>query len=68
MRKLQLDIDTLRVDTFETGAEKDESGTVRGHWSQPGTCDAAFVATCQYGGSCGPGCATRSGCTSLDCV
>jgi hypothetical protein len=26
------------------------------------------VGTCQYGGTCGPGCATRVKCTTIDCV
>ena len=68
MKKVQLDIDRLRVETFETeSADGAERGTVHGHWSQPGTCDAR-VATCQYGGSCGAGCGTRINCTALDCV
>ncbi|HEX9937610.1 MAG TPA: hypothetical protein VGB15_10830 [Longimicrobium sp.] len=67
MRKVQLNPDTLRVDTFDTSpAALEGRGTVHGQWSQPGTCDA-FVATCQYGGTCGPGCGTRK-CTSLECV
>jgi hypothetical protein len=39
-----------------------ERGTVRGHWSQVGTCDAR-AATYQYGGTCGPGCGTIKNCT-----
>lgn len=67
MRKVTLNPDTLRVDTFEpSAAGKPARGTVQGHWSQVGTCDA-FVGTCQYGGTCGPGCATR-GCTTTQCV
>jgi hypothetical protein len=68
MKKLNLDIDRLRVETFEAeSADADGHGTVHGHWSQPGTCDGR-VATCQYGGSCGAGCATRINCTQLDCI
>jgi hypothetical protein len=56
MRKIRLDLERLHVDSFETvPAEGENRGTVQGHWSQVGTCDGR-VATCQYGGSCGPGC------------
>lgn len=56
MHKIKLDVESLSVDTFSTTPAKSEGrGTVQGHWSQVGTCDG-FVATCQYGGTCGPGC------------
>jgi hypothetical protein len=68
MNKIKLDPERLQVESFETAtANGTERGTVHGHYSQPGTCDA-FVGTCFYGGSCGPGCATRINCTQLDCV
>jgi hypothetical protein len=68
MKKITLELDRLRVESFDTqAADAAERGTVHGHWSQMGTCDGR-VATCQYGGSCGAGCATRIGCTALDCV
>lgn len=68
MHKIKLDVDRLRVESFDTSTpEREERGTVHGHYSRIGTCDGR-VATCQYGGSCGAGCATRSGCTQLDCV
>lgn len=67
MRKIQLDVDQLRVATFETNDdEKEMRGTVHGHYSQRGTCDG-FVGTCQYGGTCGAGCGTV-GCTGLACA
>ncbi len=31
MRKLNLQLDTLRVDSFDTGSAEDRRGTVRGH-------------------------------------
>jgi len=59
MNKTRLHIENLTVETFETTlAASDGTGTVHGYWSQVGTCDAR-VGTCQYGGSCGPGCGTR---------
>ena len=68
MNKIKLDPERLQVESFDTSAaESTDRGTVHGHYSRPGTCDAR-VGTCYYGGSCGAGCATRSGCTQLDCV
>lgn len=67
MKKIRLDLDRLHVETFET-ADRDAAarGTVHGQWSQRGTCDG-FVATCQYGGTCGAGCGTV-GCTGTACA
>jgi len=67
MKKMHLDLDRLRVETFDTSdPERAPRGTVYGHFSQRGTCDA-FVGTCQYGGSCGAGCGTVGG-TGICCV
>lgn len=67
MRKVTLNPDTLQVDTFEPSKPaQPPRGTVQGHWSQVGTCDAV-VGTCQYGGTCGAGCGTK-GCTTTRCV
>jgi hypothetical protein len=63
MNKLKLDLDGLSVETFDTAAEiHEERGTVHGHWSRVGTCDAR-VGTCQYGATCGPGCPGTRICT-----
>jgi hypothetical protein len=63
MNKIKLDLDRLRVETFETAAaDRPERGTVHGHWSQVGTCDGR-VGTCQYGGTCGNGCPGTRACT-----
>src|SRR5262249_13633285 len=67
MRKIRMELERLDVESFDTGAEAGNGGSVHGQWSQPGTCDGR-VATCQFGGTCGPGCPTRVGCTGLDCV
>jgi len=64
MRKIQLDPDTLRVETFKTGEAETVRGTVRGHWSQVGTCDAV-VATCQAGGTCVWTCGSKCTTTSV---
>jgi hypothetical protein len=66
MRKIRMELEQLHVDTFETSPVEAGRGTVRGHWSQVGTCDGR-VATCQYGGTCGPGCGTLK-CTGTDCL
>jgi hypothetical protein len=67
MKKIRLELERLHVETFATG-DRDATarGTVHGQWSQRGTCDG-FVGTCQYGGTCGPGCGTV-GCTGTACV
>ena len=62
MRKMKLDLEHLHVETFETTAAGAERGTVHGHWSQLGTCDA-FVATCQVGGTCAAMCGSKARCS-----
>lgn len=67
MNKLKLDLDRLRVDSFDTSTTDGAAGgTVHGHYSQVGTCSGR-VATCQYGGTCGTDCATRN-CVSPYCL
>jgi len=60
MRKLRMDLDALSVETFETASAEAVRGTVQGHWSQVGTCDAV-VATCQVNGTCAFTCGVRCG-------
>lgn len=68
MKKIKLDLERLSIETFAPEADATGAdGTVHGHWSQMGTCDAR-VATCQYGGTCGPGCATVKNCTGIYCL
>jgi hypothetical protein len=38
MKKLNLDLDTLLVESFETSSQRDERGTVRGHGYTDTTC------------------------------
>jgi hypothetical protein len=65
MNKIKLNLDRLRVDSFDTAAAGERGrGTVHGHYSAPYTC--ARVATCQYAGTCGPECMSLNGCTD-DC-
>ena len=68
MKKIKLELDRLQVESFDTAAaESDSRGTVHGHWSQMGTCDGR-AATCQWGGTCGNGCATGIRCTGTHCI
>ena len=61
MRKIQLDPETLCVESFEAmSTGPDERGTVHGHYSQKGTCDGR-LATCQAGGTCARGCGAVTG-------
>ena len=66
MKKIRLDLDRLDVETFETSAaELPARGTVHGHYSQVGTCDAV-VGTCQLNGTCARTCGSR--CTGTACL
>jgi hypothetical protein len=66
MKKIRLDLQKLRVDSFDTAIAEQVEGTVHGHYSQVGTCDGR-VGTCQLGGTCGAGCETRK-CTGIYCL
>jgi hypothetical protein len=75
MRKLKLEIDALRVETFEPFAGRDGRGTVHGHlsayyeicqpgdtWQQSCTCEATCnAATCYNCGGGSAGCGTGTG-------
>ena len=65
MRKIRLELESLEVETFSTAEAQPPRGTVRGHWSQLGTCDAV-VATCQLNGTCAWTCGSR--CTGTGCL
>jgi len=65
MKKIRLDLEKLGVESFETSPAEADRGTVHGHWSQLGTCDAV-VATCQQNGTCALTCGSR--CGSTTCV
>jgi hypothetical protein len=60
MKKLRLELDALRVETFDAGAG-DGRGTVRGRESDPWTC-AGDPESC--GGSCDASC--TGGCDPSD--
>ncbi|HEU0301843.1 MAG TPA: hypothetical protein VFR37_20480 [Longimicrobium sp.] len=61
--KLKLELDDLRVDTFDTAADEgSERGTVHGHDTRPGVQCATGPNTCYYSCeetcplSCNPSC------------
>jgi hypothetical protein len=58
MRKIRLDPDALRVDSFDTGEDRPPEGTVFAHATPPTMC----------GATCAPTCATNCDCTfALSC-
>lgn len=70
MKKLKLQLDDLRVDTFETATVRTETGTVFGEQCScntvctcPGcaTCDASCNGTCNA--SCNGTCGASCGCS-----
>jgi len=66
MRKLKLDLDTLRVESFGTAASPDERGTVRGaEVTLNADCETWENAWCGYQTyemqSCGGGCTGGTG-------
>jgi len=58
MAKIRLDVDALRVESFETIVGDDTRGTVRGRSGDPGPGEAAFIPTTDWntcqGGDCTP--------------
>jgi hypothetical protein len=52
MKKLTLDIDKLRVESFDADAAGRGRGTVRGH-DYSNTCDSIADYTCHGYGTCG---------------
>ncbi|HET7463314.1 MAG TPA: hypothetical protein VFJ82_18815 [Longimicrobium sp.] len=53
-KKLSLEIDQLRVDSFEPQAlEQSGTGTVRGHGFTLPYCDSQYDRTCNGYGTCG---------------
>jgi hypothetical protein len=65
MRKIRLDLERLDVESFATAEAEPARGTVRGLWSQPGTCDLV-VATCQVNGTCVWTCGARCGSSTCE--
>ena len=58
MAKIRLDIDALRVETFDTIVGEQAQGTVHGRSGDLDGCDAAFIPTTDWktcqGGDCTP--------------
>ncbi|HSU14941.1 hypothetical protein [Longimicrobium sp.] len=63
MRKIRLDPEALRVDSFATGAARADLGTVYGYASKPGTCAASCFGTCVTNCDCSLGCPSIAPCT-----
>lgn len=58
MRKVALDPDTLRVDSFATDGGREVAGTVHAHATPPSMCGNTCAATCQTNCDCTYGCVT----------
>jgi hypothetical protein len=54
MRKLSLELDELKVESFATGAAEPGGGTVRGRETGPDTCDDTCASGAETCGSCDP--------------
>jgi hypothetical protein len=63
MRKIRLDPEALRVDSFATGAPRADAGTVHAHASKPGTCAVSCFGTCATNCDCTLGCPSIAPCT-----
>jgi hypothetical protein len=61
MKKLELRIESLEVESFRTGADGRDPGTVRGHGDDCTWFDSCFCETAYY--YCGTGPATIHSCT-----
>jgi len=60
MAKIRLDVDTLRVESFDTALAEAGRGTVHGRWGEPVAGNAASLHT--YPGECTPISMCRSTC------
>ncbi|HSU14940.1 hypothetical protein [Longimicrobium sp.] len=58
MKKIRLNPEALRVDSFPTGTPRDEMGTVHGHATKPATCGVSCFGTCATNCDCTLGCPT----------
>ena len=72
MNKLTLDVEALKVESFDLGGG-DEVGTVRAHTGDVCVDDAPSIATCEGMGSCpksacGPTCGNTMVHTCLSCT
>lgn len=68
MKKLTLDLDTLRVETFETaGTGGDGRGTVQGNGVSDTTCNERLCGCPTNGLDCGSR-VTDCGCVSFTCL
>jgi len=71
MRKLKLDVDELRVESFETDRGMGSAGTVRGNmpFKIPATDESGCGDVCETGGGTGYfSVDANSGCNSCPCT
>ena len=62
MAKIKLDVDALRVESFETVLGDEARGTVRGRSGDPQPGDAAFIPTTDWNTCQGGDCTQRTLC------
>ncbi len=72
MKKLKLELDALKVESFESGAAGERGGTVRGNAPATALCDSIQICSIKNGnasfdGSCGLECTGTCGNTYGDC-
>ncbi len=72
MKKLKLEIDALKVESFESGGARERGGTVRGHGPATAVCDSVRICNLtvvgsEPGASCGLECTGTCGNTYGDC-
>ena len=66
MKKLRLDLDAIRVDTFSTTRAEEGRGTVKGHVCCCGCCPCCCTGGNSCAGTCGT-CLTACGTCQTDC-
>lgn len=66
MKKFRLQVEDLRVDTFEANSPQGPKGTIFGHvYSRPAQASCNGDDTCAY--SCGPACVSLNTCDYFTC-
>lgn len=66
MKKFKLQVEELRVDTFEATSPQEPKGTIYGHvYSRPAQASCNGDDTCAY--SCGPACVSLNTCDYFTC-
>lgn len=68
MKKLRLELEDVRIESFETSSVRAEKGTVFGEqqWSRPGQASCNGDETCAN--TCGPVCDSLHTCDHFTCA